>query len=85
MVIVSRGQSLRVIVGLGITNYIEKNFHSVVLTTLIGWIMDVASIYFGMTKSAIRRSLIKKTIQYYFNDEARNFHEVYVKPNDDNT
>ena len=25
------------------------------------------------------------TIQYYFNDEARNFHEVYVKPNDDNT
>jgi hypothetical protein len=26
-----------------------------------------------------------KKIVHYFNDEARNLHEVYVKPNDDNT
>ena len=35
-------------------------------------------------KNCNKKKFNKKTV-HYFNDEARNLHEVYVKPNDDNT
>ena len=69
---------------LDITNYIREEFPNSG-AHYFDWLDYGRGRYIlRYDKNCNKKKFNKKTVRY-FNDEARNLHEVYVKPNDDNT